>query len=93
MRRRDGKNEPPGPRRVQSLILALTMAVMAATASATQTWTSWSTIASIEVVGTRGFIVSLFNGVGASCTAANEVYFIFWAEWRDTGAGAPIAPR
>jgi hypothetical protein len=58
-----------------ALYLVALLAIGApALAPATELWTNWGTITSVEVVETGGFLVTLSGGVPATCTAANAVY-------------------
>ena len=43
-------------------------------ASATQVWSAFSTITSVEVLTDGGFIVTLASGLPAGCSAANGIY-------------------
>ena len=43
-------------------------------ASATQVWTAYTTITSVEVITDGGFIVTLASGLPAGCSAAHGIY-------------------
>ena len=43
-------------------------------ASATQVWSAYTTITSVEVITDGGFIVNLASGLPVGCSAANGIY-------------------
>jgi hypothetical protein len=59
---------------IGAFVASIMLVLASNSAHAALTWTGYTNITSIEVIGDGGFLVTVASGLPSSCSAANAIY-------------------